>query len=80
MARGFQASAILLTALEIGVFSELGKGPRQVEPLAEALGVGALRLREDMEGWLLGAGLDLARVLELESTPDSHVIIGRKPA
>lgn len=34
---GFRASKTLLTAVELGVFTELGKGPRSARQLCQAL-------------------------------------------
>lgn len=36
---GFRASRMLLSALELGVFTELGKGPRSAEQLCRVLGL-----------------------------------------
>lgn len=40
IARGMSAGAILLSALEIDLFTELGKGPRSYGQLRRALGLG----------------------------------------
>jgi len=37
IARGLSAAAILLSALELGLFTELGKGPRSYRQLRRAL-------------------------------------------
>lgn len=50
IARGLSAAAVLLRALEIGVFTELGKGPRSYRQLRRALG-----LREPAASELLDA-------------------------
>lgn len=36
---GFRASKTLMSALDLGLFTELGKGPRSVRQLCHALGV-----------------------------------------
>jgi hypothetical protein len=38
IARGLSAAAILLSALELDLFTELGKGPRSYRQLRRALG------------------------------------------
>ena len=38
---GFRASRMLLSALEVGLFTELGKGPRSADQLCRALGLSA---------------------------------------
>jgi DNA-binding transcriptional ArsR family regulator len=38
---GFRASRVLLSALELGLFTELGKGPRSASQLCRSLGLSA---------------------------------------
>jgi hypothetical protein len=38
---GFRDSQLLLSALELGLFTELGKGPRTAQQLCRALGLSA---------------------------------------
>jgi hypothetical protein len=38
---GFRESQMLLSALELGLFTELGKGPRTAQQLCRALGLSA---------------------------------------
>lgn len=39
VASAFEASEVLMAAIELGLFTELGKGPRSVEQLRRTLGV-----------------------------------------
>jgi DNA-binding transcriptional ArsR family regulator len=42
---GFRASRMVLSALELGLFTELGKGPRSADQLCRALGLSARTAR-----------------------------------
>ncbi len=84
IAAGFHASEALFAALELGLFTELGKGPRSYEQLRRAL-----RLSERAAPQFLEAlvALDLLRregaggeAIFLNTRESAHFLDSRSPA
>lgn len=79
----FRASKVLLSAVELGVFTELGKGPRTVAQLRRALGLNghAPDLLDTLValGFLLREGQD-ARAIYLNTRESGYFLDQNSPA
>lgn len=77
---GFWASKTLLTAIELGVFTELAKGPRDVSALAELLGL-AWRGARDFADALVALGFLRRDDGVYRNTPETELFLDRaKPS
>lgn len=80
---GFRASHVLLAALEVGLFTELGKGPRSMRQLRRALGSNQTQLADLLEP-LVALGLldregDDAGAVYLNSRESGHFLDRHSP-
>jgi hypothetical protein len=84
IAAGFRASEVLFAALELGLFTELGKGPRSYEQLRRALRLNERSALEFLETLVT---LDLLRregagdeAIYLNTRESAHFLDSRSPA
>lgn len=84
IAAGFRASETLFAALELGLFTELGKGPRSYEQLRRALHLNERLALEFLETLV---ALDLLRregagddAIYLNTRESAHFLDSRSPA
>ena len=71
---GFRESQMLLSALELGLFTELGKGPRTAQQLCRALGLSA----QAASPWL--DGLVSRGFLERDGAGDGAIYLNTREA
>jgi len=71
---GFRASRMLLSALELGLFTELGKGPRSASQLCRVLGLSARTASRWLDA-LVSLGL-----LERDGDGDSAIYLNSREA
>jgi len=74
---GFWASKTLLSAVEIGVFTELAHGPEAFEPLAGRLGLHARSARDFLDT-LVALGFLTRSGDRYANTPDTDLFLDRK--
>ncbi len=79
MARGFQGSRVLLTAVELGVFGALGEGPRSSEQVASAIGADK-RATDRLMNALVVLGLLVKQGDTFSNSPDAgELLVPGKP-
>src|SRR5215211_2595102 len=77
---GFWASKTLLSAIELGVFTELAKGPRDLEDLQEALALHPRSARDFLDA-LVALGLLEREGDRYSNTPETDLFLDRaKPS
>jgi Dimerisation domain len=81
---GFRGSQILLTALELGVFTELGKGPRSYSQLQRTLGLDEDKAQGFLDslvalGLLSGEGSGVESIY-INTRESSHFLDSNSPA
>src|SRR5947209_15406629 len=73
----FWPSKTLLSAIEMGVFTELGHGPQQFEPLAARLGLHP-RSSRDFLDTLVALGLLVRSGSTYSNTPEADLFLDRR--
>src|SRR5262245_61016887 len=81
---GFRDSKALLSAIEIGLFTELGKGPRTVRQLCQSLGLSELAAPKLLDalvslGFLERDG-EGPRAIYLNTREGAHFLSSASPA
>ena len=74
---GFWASKVLLSAVEIGVFTELAKGPEEFSILAGRMGLHARSARDFLDTLVALSFLQRANGI-YSNTPDTDIFLDRR--